>query len=65
VDAVVVKIRDILSSKRVDKLASIELKGALLLPSIADKLDLPCLVVRKEEKKYGLTGRIAGGTVEK
>jgi len=65
VDAVVEKVRDILSSKRVDKLASIELKGALLLPSIANKLNLPCLVVRKEEKKYGLTGRITGGTVEK
>ncbi len=65
VDAVVEKIRDILSSKRVDKLASIELKGALLLPSIANKLNLPCLVVRKEAKKYGVTGRITGGTVEK
>jgi len=65
VDAVVEKIRDILSHKRVDKLASIELKGALLLPSIANELNLPCLVVRKEEKKYGVTGRITGGTVEK
>lgn len=65
VDAVVEKIRDVLSHKMVDKLASIELKGALLLPSIANKLNLPCLVVRKEEKKYGVTGRIAGGAVEK
>jgi len=65
VEAIVEKIRDILSHKRVDKLASIELKGALLLPSIANKLNLPCLVVRKEEKEYGVTGRITGGTVKK
>ena len=65
VDVVVDEIKDVLSSTRVDKLASIELKGALLLPSIANKLKLPCLVVRKKEKGYGLTGRIAGGEVRK
>jgi len=65
VDAVADEIEDILSSKRVDKLASIELKGALLLPSIANKLKLPCVVVRKEEKGYGVAGRIAGGEVKK
>jgi len=59
------EIRDILSSRRVDKLATIELKGALLLPSIAGKLKLPCLVVRKEEKGYGVTSRIVGGEVRK
>ena len=64
VDAVVDEIKDVLSSRRVDKLASIELKGALLLPSIANKLKLPCLVVRKEEKGYGVMGRIAGGEVK-
>jgi orotate phosphoribosyltransferase len=48
---------------RVDKLASIELKGALLLPSIACRLNLPSVVVRKAEKKYGAIGRIAGGKV--
>jgi len=53
-----------MSSIRVDKLASIELKGALLLPSISCGLNVPCLVVRKESKEYGLTGRIAGGDVE-
>jgi orotate phosphoribosyltransferase len=59
------EIRGILSSKSIDKLASIELKGALLLPSIANKLKMPCVIVRKESKAYGLTGRIAGGEVKK
>jgi len=63
VDIVVEKTRNIISSVEVDKLASIELKGALLLPSIACELNLPCLVVRKELKSYGLTGRITGGDV--
>jgi uridine monophosphate synthetase len=49
----------------IDKLASIELKGALLAPSIACKIDLPCVIVRKEEKAYGVTGRIAGAEVAK
>lgn len=57
------EIRRITSSERIDKLASIELKGALLLPSIACKVNLPCIVVRKEEKMYGATGRIAGAEV--
>jgi orotate phosphoribosyltransferase len=59
------EIRSILTSRKVDKLASIELKGALLLPSVANKLNLPCIIVRKEEKKYGVTGRIAEGKVKK
>jgi len=65
VDAVAEEIRKITASTKVDKLASIELKGALLLPSIANKLNLPCLVVRRQEKEYGVTGRIAGGDVRK
>ncbi|MGB9675819.1 MAG: orotate phosphoribosyltransferase [Candidatus Bathyarchaeales archaeon] len=64
-DAVADGIRNIMASERVDKLASIELKGALVLPSIACRVDLPCVVVRKEEKAYGATGRIAGANVEK
>jgi len=59
------EIEDLSSSTRIDKLASIELKGALLLPSIAGKLKMPCVVVRKETKGYGLTGRLAGGEVKK
>jgi uridine monophosphate synthetase len=49
----------------INKLASIELKGALIVPSIGIKLDLPCIIVRKEEKAYGVTGRIAGADVAK
>jgi orotate phosphoribosyltransferase len=57
------RIRCLGSKGRIDKLASIELKGALILPSIACRMDLPCTVVRKEEKVYGATGRIAGAEV--
>jgi orotate phosphoribosyltransferase len=59
------EIRRIMIFDRIDKLASIELKGALILPSIACQLNLPCIVVRKEEKTYGVTGRIAGAEVVK
>ncbi len=65
VDAVADEIKRIIVFDKIDKLASIELKGALLLPSIACRLNLPCVVVRKAEKKYGVTGRIAGGKVVK
>lgn len=65
VNLVAEEIKAYSSSTRIDKLASIELKGALLLPSIAGKLKMPCVVVRKEKKAYGLTGRLAGGEVEK
>ena len=65
VNLVAEEIEDLSSSTRIDKLASIELKGALLLPSIAGKLKMPCVVVRKETKGYGLTGRLAGGEVKK
>jgi orotate phosphoribosyltransferase len=59
------KIKSIMASDCIDKLASIELKGALIVPSIACKLDLPCVIVRKEEKAYGVMGRIAGADVSK
>ena len=52
-------------SEKIDKLASIELKGALIVPSIACQVNLPCIIVRKEEKAYGVTGRIAGADVAK
>jgi len=65
VDAVVDEVRKVQSYSNIDKLASVELKGALLLPSVANKLNLPCLVVRREKKEYGVTGRIAGGEVKK
>ena len=59
------KITQIMAADRIDKLASIELKGALIVPSIACNLNLPCVIVRKEEKAYGVTGRIAGADVAK
>ncbi len=59
------QVKQIMVSDRIDKLASIELKGALIVPSIACKVNLPCIVVRKEEKAYGVTGRIAGADVAK
>jgi uridine monophosphate synthetase len=59
------KIRQIMAADRIDKLASIELKGALIAPSIACNLNLPCVIVRKEDKAYGVTGRIAGADVNK
>ena len=59
------QVRQIMLSDRIDKLASIELKGALIMPSIACKVNLPCVVVRKEEKAYGVTGRIAGADIAK
>jgi len=65
VDTVADEIRQVQSYSKIDKLASVELKGALLLPNVANKLNLPCLVVRKEKKEYGVTGRIAGGEVKK
>jgi len=65
VDAAAEKIQTIMAKERVDKVSSIELKGALIVPSIACKLNLPCVIVRKEAKAYGVTGRIAGADVAK
>jgi uridine monophosphate synthetase len=62
-DIVANEIGKVMASTRIDKLASIELKGALILPSIACSVNLPCTVVRKEEKAYGVTGRFAGAEV--
>lgn len=59
------EIRNLRAVDRIDKLASIELKGALILPSIGCQVNLPCVVVRKEAKAYGVTGRIAGAEVSK
>ncbi len=64
-DIAAAEIRVLMDHDRIDKLASIELKGALILPSIGCRADLPCLVVRKESKAYGVTGRIAGAEVKK
>jgi orotate phosphoribosyltransferase len=64
-DVAAEKIGQIMAADRVDKLASIELKGALIVPSIACRLNLPCVIVRKEDKAYGVTGRLAGADVNK
>ena len=64
-EAAAQKIKEISIIYHIDKLASIELKGALIVPSIACKLDLPCVIVRKEDKSYGVTGRTAGADVTK
>jgi orotate phosphoribosyltransferase len=56
-------IKGIMANDKIDKLASIELKGALIVPSIACKVDLPCVIVRKVDKAYGVTGRIVGADV--
>ena len=65
VNIVAEEIKPLISSLRINKLASIELKGALLLPSIAGMLKMPCVVIRKESKTYGLTDRITGGEIRK
>ncbi|UCE95886.1 MAG: hypothetical protein JSV51_09335 [Candidatus Bathyarchaeota archaeon] len=65
VDTVADEIKKLMVHNKVDRLVSIALKGALFLPSIACKLNLPCLIVRKAEKKYGMTGQVAGGQVAK
>ncbi|MCW4010858.1 MAG: orotate phosphoribosyltransferase [Candidatus Bathyarchaeota archaeon] len=62
-DAAAEKIKPLVAAEEINKLASIELKGALIAPSIACRLDLPCVIVRKETKAYGVTGRIAGAEV--
>lgn len=59
------EVQKIAVDDRIDLLASIELKGALILPSIACRTNLPCVVVRKEEKTYGATGRTAGALVRR
>lgn len=59
------KIREISARRTIDKLATIELKGALILPHVASLLRIPCIVVRKEAKTYGATGRIVGGEVRR
>jgi len=64
-EAAACEIKKIMTVDKIDKLASIELKGALILPSIGCLVNLPCIVVRKEEKAYGVTGRIAGAEVVK
>lgn len=64
-DALACEVRNLMAVDKIGKLASIELRGALLLPSVACRVGLPCVVVRKEQKTYGVTGRIVGAEVVK
>lgn len=59
------RINEITAVESLNKIASIELKGALITPIVACKVNLPCIIVRKEDKAYGVTGRIAGVDVVK
>jgi len=59
------RIRQIVFSERIDKLASIELKGVLILASIVCRVHLPCIIVRKEKKTYGVMDRVVGADVAK
>jgi uridine monophosphate synthetase len=63
VDAISDEIRKMMVVDRIDRLASIELKGALILPSVASKLNIPSIIVRKTRKQYGIKGRISGGEI--
>jgi uridine monophosphate synthetase len=58
-------IKKIMNAERIDKIASIALKGALISPSIATIINLPCIIVRKKKKEYGAKGRIVGAEVNK
>jgi len=58
------EIRAKCDGANIDALASIELRGALLLSALAPHLDRPCFVVRKTEKSYGITGKIVGGEIK-
>lgn len=50
-------------SARIDAVASIELRGALLLSALSAYIGRPCYVVRKTTKTYGVTGKIVGGEI--
>jgi uridine monophosphate synthetase len=65
VDMLSEKVKSISSKTTIDKLVSIELKGALFLPSISIKTRIPCVIVRKQLKKYGISERIVGGEIKK
>lgn len=58
-------VKQIMNKEKIDKLASIALKGALISPGIAILVNLPCVIIRKREKKYGATGRLVGAEVNK
>jgi orotate phosphoribosyltransferase len=58
------EIRSRCNSAKIDQLASIELRGALLLSALSSYIGLPCFVIRKREKDYGVPGKIVGGEIK-
>ncbi len=58
------EIRSRCNAAKIDRVASIELRGALLLTALSSYIGLPCFVVRKSAKSYGVTGKIVGGEIK-
>lgn len=58
------EIRAKCDAAKADRVASIELRGALLLSALSSYIGLPCFVIRKSEKSYGIAGKIVGGEIE-
>lgn len=58
------EIRASCEAASIDAIASIELRGALLLSALSSYIDRPCYIVRKTAKSYGVTGRIVGGEIK-
>ncbi len=58
------EIRAKCDAANADAIASIELRGALLLSALASYIERPCFIVRKTEKSYGMTGKIVGGEIK-
>ena len=58
------EIRSKCDAAGTEGVASIELRGALLLSALSSYIGLPCFVIRKSEKSYGVTGKIVGGKIK-
>lgn len=58
------EIRSRCNAAKIGRVASIELRGALLLTALSSYIGLPCFVVRKSAKSYGVTGKIVGGEIK-
>ncbi len=58
------EIRSKCDATGISGIASIELRGALLLSALSSYIGLPCFVIRKSEKSYGVTGKIVGGEIK-
>ncbi len=58
------QIRARCEAGRIEAVASIELRGALLLAALSSYIGRPCYFVRKTAKSHGITGRIVGGEIK-